>query len=285
MSKLLRRTPSGALITEHSMDYIAERFVKYYGKTEEELKSAYEEYSKIKPFDPDGNVFESGQEISDNAHLFGRLLTQYYLDMSMRAQCIDMVNPNVSEDLSVGNIGTAGRVAKVQMGYDTHDYYEMASGRWAKPIRLAKFPNPQTVSFDGYGDVVPGEPIIKKVSLVSNCSHHLLPFSSAFQESSEVIIAYIPDEFVLGISKLSKIVNFIARRYYLQEDLTKKIYEAISEAAATDNVYVGLYDVVHTCESLRSTREENGGFTTRHYGGVFKTNPEMIKMVEKVKKG
>ena len=277
MSTLITTTPSGALITEHAMKYIEERFLGYYKKTEDEFRAAYEEYSKIQPFDPDGNIFESGQNISDNAHLFARLLTQYYLEQSMKAQCINMNNPNVAEDLSVGNIGTAGRVAKVQLGYDTHDYYEMASGRWAKPIRLAKFPNPQEESNT--------EPIIKKVSLVSNCSHHLLPFSSAFQESSEVIIAYIPGDFVLGISKLSKIVNFIARRYYLQEDLTKKIYEAISEAAGTDNVYVGLYDVVHTCESLRSTREENGGFTTRHYGGVFKEDPEMIKLVEKVKRG
>jgi len=254
--------------------YIEERFCGYYEKTQEELNVALEKYKKLKAFDPDGNIFESGQTIDDDVHLVIRLTTQYYLEKSMQAQLIDLENPNVSEDLSCGNIGTAGRVAKVYCGYDTHDYYEMASCRWAKPIRLATFPNTDE-NFN--------EPIIKKVTLTSNCSHHLLPFSSQFKTNSEVIISYIPGDFVLGISKLSKIVNFISRRFYLQEDLTKKIFEAIRDAAGTEDIFVGLYDVVHTCESLRSTREENGGFTTRYYSGKFKENPELIKLVEKAK--
>jgi len=253
-------------VTEREIkNFVKERFPG----SEYEFRKAWNEYIKIKDFAPDENIWETGQEISDSAHRVMRLVTQFYLTKAFQAMKIDMDNPNVAENLSDGNIGTPGRVAKVFCGYDTHDDSELGSGRWMKPIRLARFPNTMKEKL----------PITKEVTLVSSCSHHFISFNSLSDNSSKVIISYIPDKFVLGISKLSRLVDYISRRFYLQEDLTRKIYESISEAAETEDVYVGLFNLVHGCEKFRGKKDPNGKFTTEYYGGAFK-DPELRKQVK-----
>ena len=256
------------LLENSVVNYIKTRFCDYYGRTAAEFETAKENYLKLKPFAPDGNIWESGQNINDDTHLFMRLLTQYYTKLAMDANLIDLSNDNVKEDLSVGNIGTFGRVAKVHCGFDIRDSSEMGSGRWMKSIRLAKFPNTMKNKL----------PITKEVTLISSCSHHEISFNTLSDPDGRAIVSYIPDKFVLGISKLSRLVDYISRRYYLQEDLTRKIYETVSEAAETEDVYVGLFNVVHGCEQLRGRRDTNGKFTTEYYGGAFK-DPEMRKQV------
>jgi GTP cyclohydrolase I len=58
-----------------------------------------------------------------------------------------------------------------------------------------------------------------------------------------------------------------------------QIYEEVSKAAETESVYVRLYNLVHTCESLRGAQSEDGAFTTEYYGGAF-DNPETRKQVK-----
>jgi len=257
------------MLNKKTLNYIKKRFTEHYGKTAAEFKNAKKKYLELKPFAPDENIWETGQEIDDNTHLFMRLLTQYHLEQAFKANLIDLNNENVKEDLSTGNIGTPGRIAKVFSGFDTHDDRELGSGRWMKPIRLAKFPNTSKEKI----------PITKEVSLVSSCSHHFISFNSLSDPDSKVVVSYIPGKFVLGISKLSRLVDYISRRFYLQEDLTRKIYEAISEAAETEDVFVGLYSLVHGCEMFRGKCDNNGKFSTEHYGGAFK-DPELRKQVK-----
>jgi len=257
------------LLNRKALEFVKERFCEHYSKTQTEFRKAKENYLNLKPFAPDGNIWESGQNIDNNTHLFMRLLTQYYLTLAFDANLIDLSNENVKEDLTCGNIGTPGRVAKVFNGYDTQDNTELGSGRWMHPIRLAKFPNTMKEKL----------PITSEVSLVSSCSHHFISFNSLSDSNSKVIISYIPDKFVLGISKLSRLVDYIARRFYLQEDLTRKIYEVISKAAETEDVYVGLFNIVHGCTRLRGQQDTNGSFSTEYYGGAFK-DPEIRKQVK-----
>jgi len=253
-------------VTEKEVkEFVKQRFPG----TDKEFKEAWKEYLEIKNFAPDENIWETGQKISDNAHRIMRLVTQFYLTKAFQGMKIDLNNPNVAEDLENGNIGTPGRLAKVFCGYDTHDDSELGSGRWMKPIRLARFPNTMKEKL----------PITKEVSLVSSCSHHFISFNSLSDSDSKVIISYIPDKFVLGISKLSRLVDYISRRFYLQEDLTRKIYEIISEAAETKDVYVGLFNIVHGCEKFRGRRDPNGKFTTEYYGGAFE-DPELRKQIK-----
>lgn len=250
--------------------YVKKRFKHYYPDvSDKKFNELWTKYKDLKPFAPDGNIWESGQNINDHIHLIIRLTTQFFISKSFEAQLIDLDNPNVAEDLETGNIGTPGRLAKVQISGNISDDSELGSGRWMKPIRLAKFPNVSKKRV----------PIIKEVSLVSACSHHFISFNSLSDPESKVIVAYIPDKFVLGISKLSRLVNFLSRRFYLQEDLTKKLYENISKAAETEDVYVGLFNIVHGCEKFRGKCDPNGKFSTEYYGGEFETNLELLKQV------
>jgi len=74
---------------------------------------------------------------------------------------------------------------------------------------------------------------------------------------------------VLGISKLQGYANFISHRYYLQEDLTKALYDGITKIAETDSVFVHLSRIVHGCEQKRSKLSKDGSFTSEYYGGEF----------------
>jgi GTP cyclohydrolase I len=225
-----------------------------------EFESAFRAYLELPDFNLNENIFE------ENASFFNveiqaivRLATQFYLTKTFQAMKINLDDPNTMEELSEGNIGTPGRLAKMWVGSDLSDSAELLSGRWTKPPRIASFPNTNDKNL----------PITKRVDLVSCCSHHIAPFSSFFREDAYAIISYIPDKKVLGISKLQRTVDWIARRGWLQEDLTKTIYEAVSEAAETDSVYVRLNNISHTCESLRGSQTQDGAFTTEYYGGLF----------------
>jgi GTP cyclohydrolase I len=173
---------------------------------------------------------------------------------------INLKDPNVAEELIDGNIGTPGRIAKLWMGADNNDDSELGCGRWAKKPRLAVFPNTSTST-----DI----PIIKRVDVISNCSHHLVSFNTKSRPDSYAIIAYIPDKFVLGISKLQRLTDWISRRFWLQEDLTQTLYNEICLAAKTDSVYIKLVNLVHGCESLRGAQSSDGAFSSEMYGGKF----------------
>jgi GTP cyclohydrolase I len=107
----------------------------------------------------------------------------------------------------------------------------------------------------------------------------LNPFSTKFSPNAKVIVSYIPDKYVLGISKLQRVVRYVAQRGWLQEDLTKAIYNEISKAAETKSVYVKMKHIIHSCSWLRGAVEDSDGFTTEYYGGKFRENKELLKFV------
>lgn len=246
------------------LKYVKKRFLMKY--SEEAFLLAIDEYSNLRPFKANENIWESGQQVSEECHYLMRLTTQYHFKQAFDAMKISFDDPNVWECMAEGNIGTPGRLAKVYCGANLSDDTELGCGRWAKPPRLATFPNEQTKAL----------PITKRLDLVSNCSHHTLAFSTMFREDSYAVVSYIPNKKVLGISKLQRVVDHIARRYWLQEDLTLAIYKAITQAAETEDVFVKLVNIVHTCESLRGSQSKDGSFTSEMYGGRFE-DPDVRK--------
>lgn len=260
-------------VTEKEIkEFVKERYSeKFNHKTFNEV---WNKYKMIPNFKINENWFMNVPEINDfnfkkELHFVLRMVVQFYLTKTFQAMKIDLDDPNVMEDLNCGNIGTPGRVAKMWCGADTHDDRELMGGRFHEPVRLAKFPNSSERNL----------PIIKEVDLMAVCSHHLSPFGTLVGPEAKVIISYIPNKFVLGISKLQRVVRFIAQRGWLQEDLTKAIYEEISKTAETDSVYVKLKNIEHTCEKFRGAVTQSQGFTTEYYGGDFTNNKEILEMV------
>lgn len=217
------------------------------------FESAWREYKALQNFKISENV-ETAGGISSEAHYIMRILTEHYLTLAFKAMKIDLTDPNVG-----GEKGTPYRMAKMYCGANLEDDSELLSGRWSNKPKMANFPN----------DHGQKHPITKKVDIVSVCSHHIAPFSTMFRENAYAIISYIPQNSVLGISKLQRIVDWVARRGHLQEDLTAMIYNEVSKASGTESVYVRLSGLMHTCESLRGTQSKDGAFTTEHYGGEF----------------
>ncbi len=236
--------------------FIKERYSKRFKAST--FSKNLKEYEAVEAFAPNGNVFET-TGISDEAHYIMRLSTQYHLTQAFAAMKIDLEDPNVAEELEDGNIGTPGRIAKVWTGFDTHDDMELGGGRWSERPRLASFPNTGNTTI----------PITKRVDVISNCSHHFIPFTSIARPDSYAIISYIPKDRVLGISKLQRVADWISQRFFLQEDLTKMLYDEVSKVAETDSVYVGLFNMVHGCESMRGAKASDGAFTSEYYGGEF----------------
>jgi len=220
---------------------------------------AFRNYLDMPEFDLNQNVYDHVDHFSDPIQAIVRLATQFYLTKTFKAMKINLNDPNTMEELGEGNIGTPGRLAKMWVGSNSSDATELLSGRWTKPPRIASFPNTHAKRI----------PITKRVDLVSCCSHHIAPFSTFFRDDAYAVVSYIPDHKVLGISKLQRTVDWIARRGWLQEDLCRTIYEEISRVAETDSVYVRLNNVSHTCESLRGSQTQDGAFTTEYYGGEF----------------
>lgn len=220
----------------------------------------------LKPFAAGGNVFESGQTIDEPTLLCMRWVAGLKMEEVLDVLKFDRNDSNLVQDLAVGNIGTAQRWAKTVTGDGLECDNEMMCGRYAKPPRIATFPANEPGT-----NLVPVEPlpVTKRVDVSSLCSHHFLPYGTLIGDGAYAIISYIPKDFVLGISKLQRVADHIARRPTIQEDLTKELYRAVSEAAQTPDVYVGIFNAKHTCEYLRGSQSHDGSLTTEWFGGKF----------------
>jgi GTP cyclohydrolase I len=107
----------------------------------------------------------------------------------------------------------------------------------------------------------------RNIKVSSLCEHHWLPIvGTAF-------VAYIPNEKVLGLSKLNRVVDFFCRRPQIQERLTLQIYHAFSYLLDTENVAV-VIQAEHMCVKLRGVEDPCSDTTTSKLGGVFK-RPEV----------
>ena len=247
------------VLTNECLAWVEERYCEQYGNpllTEKTTKFdvAIEKYRDLLDFKISDNVFDANPNFDEDTHRVMRLIAQYHMEHVFRAMKIDMTDPNVA-----GEKGTPYRFIKMYCGANLEDDTELLSGRWTKRPRIASFPNEHKQAF----------PITKRVDVVSVCSHHTAPFSTMFRDDAYAIISYIPEDKILGISKLQRIVDWVARRGHLQEGLTQMIYDEVCAAAETKNVYIKLTNVMHTCESLRGSQSKDGSFTSEYYGGEF----------------
>lgn len=233
----------------------SEKFTEYGIEGFEKL---WDEYWEMESFKACENVFDKNPKYNDKHHFIMRQVASYYLDKVFKAMLMED-DPNIGEDLNAGNIGSKGRIIKCWTGANTDDDTELGCGRFMKRPRIATFPNDKNTKI----------PITKRISVTAQCSHHFVAFSTLFGADSYAIVSYIPGDFVLGISKLQRLADFVCRRFWLQEDLTKALYDEIAAAAKTKDVYVGLFNLRHGCEWLRGSRNYEGGFSSEYYEGAF----------------
>ena len=118
--------------------------------------------------------------------------------------------------------------------------------------------------------------IVKDIELYSMCEHHMLPFFG------KAHIAYIPNGYITGLSKLGRVVDVFARRLQVQERLTTQILEAIKEALNPLGVAV-VIEAKHLCMMMRGVQKQNSVTTTSAFDGEFLhnhiTRNEFLKLI------
>ncbi len=158
-----------------------------------------------------------------------------------------------------GLLKTPERVAKA-MQYLTQGYRMDAK----EILNSAKFQ-------ESYSEMV----IVKDIELYSMCEHHMLPFFG------KAHIAYIPNGYITGLSKLARVVDCFARRMQVQERMTHQILDAIQETLNPQGVAV-VIEAKHLCMMMRGVQKQNSVTTTSAFSGQFEKNEtrsEFLKLI------
>jgi GTP cyclohydrolase I len=148
-----------------------------------------------------------------------------------------------------GLIKTPERVAKalhfLTMGY-SHNPCEI--------INSAKFK-------EDYKQMV----LIKDIDIYSMCEHHMLPFFG------KAHVAYIPDNYITGLSKIARVVEAFSRRLQVQERLTMQIRNCLQDCLQPLGVAV-VIEAQHMCMQIRGVQKQNSVTTTSAFTGIFLDN-------------
>ena len=117
--------------------------------------------------------------------------------------------------------------------------------------------------------------VVKDIEVYSMCEHHMLPFCG------KADVAYIPNGWITGLSKIARVVDVYARRMQVQERLTVQIMDAIKETLNPMGVAV-VIEAQHLCMMMRGVQKQNSTTTTSAFDGEFQKNStrsEFLKLI------
>ncbi|MBO7285870.1 MAG: GTP cyclohydrolase I FolE [Alistipes sp.] len=149
-----------------------------------------------------------------------------------------------------GLIKTPERVAKA-MSFITKGYAQ-------DPIEILR----SAIFKEEYQQMV----LVKDIELFSVCEHHMLPFIG------KAHVAYIPNGYITGLSKIARVVECFARRLQVQERLTVQIRDSIQQALNPLGVAV-VIEASHTCMQMRGVEKQRSVTTTSAFTGCFLSDP------------
>ncbi|MBN2213020.1 MAG: GTP cyclohydrolase I FolE [Bacteroidales bacterium] len=168
---------------------------------------------------------------------------------------------NIGEDpVREGLMDTPERMAK-SIQFLTHGYQIDP----AEILRSAKFR-------EDYRQMV----LVKDIEIYSLCEHHMIPFIG------KAHVAYIPNGYITGLSKIARVVDAFARRLQVQERLTVQIRDCIQETLNPLGVAV-VIEALHLCMAMRGVQKQNSVTTTSAFTGCFlkdyRTREEYIHLI------
>ena len=156
---------------------------------------------------------------------------------------LELLGEDVSRE---GLVKTPERVAKA-MAFLTKGYWEDPR----EMLLSAKFQ-------EDYRHMV----VVKDIEVYSMCEHHMMPFYG------KAHVAYIPNGYITGLSKIARVVEAFARRFQVQERLTVQIRDCIQDTLSPMGVAV-VIEAAHTCMQMRGIQKQNSVTTTSAFTGVF----------------
>ena len=117
--------------------------------------------------------------------------------------------------------------------------------------------------------------IVKDIDFFSLCEHHMLPFYG------KVHVAYIPNGYITGLSKIARVVDIFSHRLQVQERMTMQIRQCIDETLHPLGVMV-VVEAKHMCMQMRGVEKQNSITTTSEFSGAFnqaKTRQEFMNLI------
>lgn len=177
----------------------------------------------------------------------------------LKANCRSMLELIGEDPEREGLLKTPERVAKAMLS--------VTSGYAEDPhaiLRGAMFK-------EDYSQMV----IVKDIDFYSLCEHHILPFFG------KVHVAYIPNGYITGLSKIARVVDVFAKRLQVQERLTLQIKNCIQETLNPLGVMV-VVEAQHLCMQMRGIKKQNSVTTTSDFCGAFnqaKTREEFMNLI------
>jgi GTP cyclohydrolase I len=186
---------------------------------------------------------------------FADLFCDSEMDTKKIEKAVEEILDAIGEDKTrEGLEKTPDRVARA--------YREMLEGYRTDPIKLV---NKALFSVE-YDDMV----IVRDIEFFSMCEHHMLPFLGRAH------VAYLPNERVIGLSKIPRIVDMFSRRLQVQERMTRQIADFINVLLKPRGVAV-VVEAVHMCAMVRGVRKHDARMTTSSMLGAFR-NREATRM-------
>lgn len=108
--------------------------------------------------------------------------------------------------------------------------------------------------------------MVKDIGVISTCEHHFVTIDGTAK------VAYIPNDTIIGLSKINRLVRFFAQRPQVQERLTQQVLIALQAILNTKHVAVSI-NAIHYCVKARGVMDSNSSTTTTALSGCFKANP------------
>ena len=141
------------------------------------------------------------------------------------------------------------------------------------PMRVAKAMQVLTDALfkEDYSQMV----IVKDIDFFSLCEHHMLPFYG------KAHVAYIPNGYITGLSKIARVVDIYAHRLQVQERMTQQIKDCIQDTLKPLGVMV-VVEAKHMCMQMRGIEKQNAITTTSDFSGAFnqaKTRQEFMNLI------
>jgi len=168
---------------------------------------------------------------------------------SIESAVIDVLEAVGEDPTREGLVGTPNRVARM--------YGELLSGYNIDPTELLN-----GALFDVEHEQMV---IVTNIEFQSLCEHHMLPFTGLAH------VAYVPDNKVVGLSKIPRIVDMYARRLQIQERMTKQIAETVSTLVEPLGVGV-IVTGSHMCSTIRGVRKQHSLMTTNSMTGSLRSD-------------
>ena len=171
-------------------------------------------------------------------------------------EILRLIEPNSDRE---GLVRTPLRVAKTLLDF--------TSGYEIDPAAILK----SAMFKEDYSQMV----IVKDIDFYSLCEHHMLPFYG------KAHVAYIPNGYITGLSKIARVVDAFARRLQVQERMTSQIKDCIQETLHPLGVMV-VIEAKHMCMMMRGVEKQNAITTTSDFSGAFnqaKTREEFMNLL------